>query len=159
MHAYKWRKWCCKWSHSSSVTSLNHLVRLQVEKWWAGALLSGKCCCFVQKRSCTQFWTGQSEQEEEREAFLPFRWLSGLVCSQCFFGPLGVLFIMKALKDERYTAIINSAIRATVHLCSFAESMYRLDNTILAMCTICISRYYQRFVEDSKPLGLRILCS
>jgi len=64
---------------------------------------------------------------------------------------------MKALKDERYTAIINSAIRVTVHLCSFAESMYRLDNTILAMCTI--SRYYQRYVEDSKPLGLRILCS
>jgi len=56
---------------------------------------------------------------------------------------------MKALKDEQYTAIINSAIRATVHLCSFAESMYRLDNTMLAMCTI--SRYYQRNAEDNKP--------
>jgi len=76
-----------------------------------------------------------------------------LVCSQCFFGPLGMLFIMKTLKDEWYTVMINSVIRATVHLCSFAESMYRLENTMLAMCTI--SRYYQRYVEDNKPLGLR----
>ena len=43
---------------------------------------------------------------------------------------------------------INSVIRATVHLCSFAESMYRLDNTMLSMCTI--SRYYQWYAEDNK---------
>ena len=94
-----------------------------------------------------------------------------------FFAPLGVLFIMKTLEDEQYVGIkykfrifeilrvcfviycvsvlslhiesINSVIRATVHLCSFAESMYRLDNTMLAMCTI--SRCYQRYVEDNKP--------
>jgi len=28
-HVYNWRKWCSKWSHSSSVTGLNRLVRLQ----------------------------------------------------------------------------------------------------------------------------------
>ena len=93
------------------------------------------------------------------------------------FALLGVLFIMKTLEDEWYIVIknklsifeilrvcllyivfpcypcilslINSVIRATVHLCSFAESMYRLDNTMLAMCTI--SRYYQWYVEDNKP--------
>ena len=35
--------------------------------------------------------------------------------------------------------------KSHIHLCSFAESMYRLDNTMLAMCTI--SRYYQQYVE------------
>jgi len=29
VHAYKWRKWLQKWSHSSSLTGLNCLVRLQ----------------------------------------------------------------------------------------------------------------------------------
>ena len=45
------KKWCCKWSHSSSVTSLNCLMRLQ--KWyrWVGAPLSVKCCCCVQESS------------------------------------------------------------------------------------------------------------
>ena len=36
----------CKGSYSSLVSSLNHLVRLQTRKQWAGALLSAKCCCF-----------------------------------------------------------------------------------------------------------------
>ena len=44
------KKWHRKGGHSSSVSGSNRLVRLQTwKKWWAGALLSGKCCCFVWK--------------------------------------------------------------------------------------------------------------
>jgi len=46
------KKWHLKGSHSSSVSGLNRLVWLQTwKKWWAGALLSEKCCCFVWKPS------------------------------------------------------------------------------------------------------------
>jgi len=58
---------------------------------------------------------------------------------------------MLSLHIESINSMINGEV-ATVHLCSFAECMYRLGNTMLAMCTI--SRYYH-----NKPLGLRILCS
>ena len=38
--------------------------------------------------------------------FLGFIWRpSGLVLSQCFLAPLGVLFIMKTLEDERQVVI------------------------------------------------------
>ena len=68
VHAKK--KWCCKGSHSSSVSSSNRLLRLQIcKKWWAGALLSRKCCCFVRKPS----WKSPPSEEEERNTF----WLSG----------------------------------------------------------------------------------
>ena len=44
------KKWHHKGSHSSKVSGSNCLVRLQTwKKWWAGALLSVKCCCFGQK--------------------------------------------------------------------------------------------------------------
>ena len=43
------KKWHRKGSHSSSVSGSNRLVWLQTwKKRWAGALLSVKCCCFVQ---------------------------------------------------------------------------------------------------------------
>ena len=46
------KKWHHKGSHSSSVSGSNHLVWLWTwKKWWAGALLSEKCCCFVRKPS------------------------------------------------------------------------------------------------------------
>jgi len=46
-------KWHHKRSHSYSMSGLNRLVWLQTwkKKRWAGALLSEKCCCFVQKPS------------------------------------------------------------------------------------------------------------
>ena len=44
------KKLCCKWSHGSSVTSSNHLRRLQsCEKAMGWCTVSVKCCCFVQK--------------------------------------------------------------------------------------------------------------
>ena len=47
------KKWRRTGSHSSSVSGSNCLVRLQIfkKKRWAGALLGGKCCCFVWKPS------------------------------------------------------------------------------------------------------------
>ena len=52
-----------------------------------------------------QIWTSLSEEDEKEEAeeenILAVWQLSGLVLSQCFFTPLGVLFPMKTLKDER----------------------------------------------------------
>ena len=46
------KNWCCKGSHSSSVSASNRVVWLQTwKKWWAGALLSEECCCFVRKPS------------------------------------------------------------------------------------------------------------
>jgi len=41
-------KWCRKGSHCS-VSISNCLAWLQTWKWWASALLSEKCCCFVRK--------------------------------------------------------------------------------------------------------------
>jgi len=68
-----------------------------VEKRWAGALLSLKCCCFVWKPSWKHdhtIWTSPSE-EEEKKTFWPFG-----ILSQSFFAPLGVLLVMKTLEDE-----------------------------------------------------------
>ena len=51
----QWRKWCRKWSHGSSVTSLNHLVRLRsYEKMgWAGAKCEkGFCAKTIVKELC-----------------------------------------------------------------------------------------------------------
>jgi len=56
---------------------------------------------------------------------------------------------MLSLHIESINSMISGKV-ATVHLCSFAECMYRLGNTTLGMCTI--SRYYQRYVEDNKPI-------
>ena len=150
MHAYKWRKWCCKWSHSSSVTSSNQLVRLQVKKRWAGALLSVKCWCFVQKRLSTQFWTSQSEQEENHFGlqvtfwfgmFAMLFWATGRVVYhentrrwtvRCYqvqvyrfwdFESLFCIIIYCVSMLSLHIESINSMIDgevATVHLCRFA---------------------------------------
>ena len=46
------KKWRRKGSHSSSVSGSNRLACLQTwKKRWAGALLSEKRCCFVQRPS------------------------------------------------------------------------------------------------------------
>jgi len=42
-----------------------------------------------------------SEEEERKTNILAICQLSGSVLSQCFLVPLGVLFVMKTLEDER----------------------------------------------------------
>ena len=61
MHVYKWRKWLHKWGHSSLVTSLKRLVRLQScekKKQWAGSLLSVKYlfCAKTTVNESHNFW-------------------------------------------------------------------------------------------------------
>ena len=48
-----------------------------------------------------QIWTSLPEVEEKKKNVLAIRQLSGSVLSRCFLVPLGVLFVMKTLKDER----------------------------------------------------------
>ena len=100
------KKWRRKGSHSSSVSGSNRLMWLRTwKKAMGGALLSEKCCCFVQnhRESVTQIWTSPSEEEEERRKknILAVWRLSGLVLWRCFLAPLGVLFVMKTIEDER----------------------------------------------------------
>ena len=73
----KWpRKWHCKWSHSSLVTSSNQLVK----KRWTSALFSVKCCCcFTWKVLWKSLWTSQTE----RRNFLVWYF------HDAFFAPLG----------------------------------------------------------------------
>ena len=66
------------------------------KKRWAGALLS----------EVMQIWTSQSEEEAEDEEERKTIWLPGSVLSRCFLAPLGVLFVMKTLKDERKGVIM-----------------------------------------------------
>ena len=51
-----------------------------VKKGWAGALLSAKCCCFVQRLSwkCHTIWTSLSEENKEDDDFdhLEYSWCS-----------------------------------------------------------------------------------
>ena len=50
-------------------------------------------------------WTSPSEEQEEEEEgkknILAIWWLSVSVLLWCLLAPLGVLFIMKTLEDER----------------------------------------------------------
>ena len=48
--------------------------------------------CENHRERVMQIWTSLSEEEEEEEEEESL---------QCFLAPLGVLFIMKALEDER----------------------------------------------------------
>ena len=83
-------KWCLKWSHSLSLTSLSNLVRLQYceKRQWAGALLSINCCCFVWKPlwRVPQFWTSPCKkniEEERKKNILAIWWLSGSLLLWC----------------------------------------------------------------------------
>jgi len=42
-----------------------------------------------------------NNNKKKKENILAFWRLSGSVISRCFLAPLGVLFIMKTLEDER----------------------------------------------------------
>jgi len=43
----------------------------------------------------------KKKKKKKKENILAIWWLFGSVLSQCFVAPLGVLFIMKTLEDER----------------------------------------------------------
>ena len=63
------KKWHHKGSHSSSMSDSNHLTRFQTyKKWWVGALLSGKCCCFVWKpsRKSRKFELAHPKKKKEK---------------------------------------------------------------------------------------------
>ena len=71
---------------------------------------SVKCCCLVGKSS----WKSHriifkqahvKEGKKKKKNILSVCQLSGSVLSQCFFVSLGMLFVVKILKDERYVVI------------------------------------------------------
>ena len=106
----KKKKWCCKGSHSSSVSGSNHLMWLRTWKkamgWctaqWKMLLFCAKSvvkeshkfelACLKKKK--------KKKKKERKENILAVWWLSGSVLSWCFLAPLGVLFVMKTLEDE-----------------------------------------------------------
>ena len=107
----------------------------------------------------------KKKKKKKKKKILGFGWLSGLVFLQCF-APLGMLFIMKHSKwryikyklSRFWEFIIYCASVLSLHIesmnsmaCSLlnGECMYRLGNTMLAMCTI--NRYCQQYAEDNKP--------
>ena len=67
------------------------------KKRCAGALLSEKCCCFVQKpswESC-KFQLARLKKKNNLDVWR----LSGSVLLRCILAPLGVLFVIKTLED------------------------------------------------------------
>jgi len=86
------KKWRHKGSHSSAVSSLNHLIVK---------------CCFVWKQS--QIWTSRLKKKKRKKKKKKKKKKEkhfGHLASFCFntfsmlFSPLGVLFVMKTLEDE-----------------------------------------------------------
>jgi len=68
------------------------------KKQWAGALLSEKCCCFVQKplqKSHANLTNPVWRRRRRKKNILAVWWLCGSVLSWCLLAPLGVLFVMK----------------------------------------------------------------
>ena len=91
---------------SSSVNNSNWLVRLQscetVMGWYTAQC---KLLLYCSKTIVKEFWTSQSEVEERKNNILAIWWLSSSALSWCFIAPLGMLFVMKTLKDEWYVVI------------------------------------------------------
>ena len=75
VHAYAWRKNGV--AIEKEAIALQWVVQTSLwdfkpgKKRRAGALLSGKCCCFVwnHRKRVMQIWTSLSEEEEERKTF------------------------------------------------------------------------------------------
>jgi len=97
-HAHTWRqKWRRKGSHSYSGSGPNRLVWLQtcIGKVHF-SVKNAAVLCENHRERVTQIRTCPSE-EEERKTF----WPSGDFLVRCFLAPMGVLFVMKTLEDER----------------------------------------------------------
>jgi len=67
-----------------------------------------------------------TEEEEEEEILADWQ-LSGLVLLQCFFMPVGVLFIMKILKDERHIVIK-----------AYKFAVFEILRGCLLSCIVCL---------------------
>jgi len=78
-----------------------------VKKRLGRALLSKNAAvsCVNQRKRLTQHWTRPSEERKKKKPNLAVLLLFGWVLLQCFLAPLGVLLVMKALKDEQYVVI------------------------------------------------------
>ena len=91
------KKWRSKGSHSSSVSSLNHLVRLQTCKnvmGWCTA--QWRMLLFVQKpswKSNANLNWRRRRRRRRMKNILAVWWISSSVLSWCFLAPLGVLFV------------------------------------------------------------------
>ena len=141
-HAYKWREWSCKWSYSSSVKCL---MRLQsCEKQWASALLSVKCCCFVQNRCerVTQLTSPSEEEEKEgrRKSILAVWWLPGSILSRYFrdtFRTTGQVVHHK--NTPRWTIHCYKGLQV-YWLWGFLRDLF--DYNILHVCAIPIYSVY-----------------
>ena len=93
-HAYEFFQMASQWSHSSSVTSSNHLVILQnCEKAMGWITVQCKMLLFcADLERIMQFWTCPPEEKEEEEEegkkmknILVVWQVSGSVLSRCFF--------------------------------------------------------------------------
>ena len=72
----------------------------------AGALLSVNAAVCAKKKSCTQFELASlNKKKKERKTFWSLGDLPVWYFYKVFIAPLGVLFIMKTLEDERYIVI------------------------------------------------------
>ena len=102
VYAYNWRTWCRKWSHRSWVGVFKNLLTLKSDG--DHEVLSVKCCCFVWEpsRESHTLWTSPSEERARKKPAFAVQQLPGSVLSWCSFAPLGVLLLMKALKNEWY---------------------------------------------------------
>ena len=62
------------------------------------------CVKTIMKASCN-FELAHLKKKKRKKTILAIWRLSGLVLLQCFFAPMGVLFVIKTLEDEQYVVI------------------------------------------------------
>ena len=101
MRTHEEKKWCHKGSHSSSVSSSNHLMGLQPCKKEMGCctVLSGKCYCFVQK----PLWKTHTNLKKKKEILAIWQF-TGSVLSRHFLRRYNnPLFIFECFHDEQHT--------------------------------------------------------
>ena len=105
------KKWRRKGSHSSSVSGSNRLAWLQTwQKAMGYCTAQWKMLLFCAKtivKESRKFELARlkkmkkKKKKKKKKNILALWWLSGLVLSRCLLAPLGMLFVMKTLEDER----------------------------------------------------------
>ena len=151
-YVYKWRKCHCKWSHSSSMTGLNCLVKLQICEKSMGSSTAQciKNVAVLCKNHCekvTQFWTSPSEEEEGEErwkkekhfghlatfrfgTFVMLSHASGcVVCLENKMKMSGTLFVMEILLYNHILRV-HTIHTYTVYWLSFWDHMAWCEYTI-----------------------------
>ena len=107
-------QWFLHMGRSLKMASLMRPLCQTSKLWKSDGLVNVTCCCFVWKSlwKSQEFWTSPPEEEEKKKKKQERRktfWLTFWFCTfaMLFFAPVGVVFIIKTLKNEWYVVKAN----------------------------------------------------